>query len=413
MVPSIGVATRREFLATGLGTVGIGCGAPLFLVRSALAGPSERDAGAVLVVLQLGGGNDGLSSVVPLRNDDYRRLRRATRIDEREVLKISDEAGLHPNLTGFRDLLDARALAIVQSVGYPNPNLSHFHSMDIWHAADPKGRRTEAGWLGRAVDFLGGEEPNPVLSVAIGSGAAPLAVEGERHRGLCFQQPNNFRFNAGRGERTREDAYRALQQAGPRIADNDALQFVTRTSVAANASSERIRELAAKRIGKSQYPATPLGRSLETVGALIAGGLETRIYYVIHGGFDTHAGQRGRHDRLMQQMSEAVVAFQRDLLAQGNADRVLTMAFSEFGRRAQENGSGGTDHGTAGPMFLIGPRVKPGLHGAAPSLADLDKGNLKFSVDFRQVYAAILERHLEVRAKTVLGDDYAAFDCLA
>lgn len=413
MVGSIGIATRREFLATGLGVVGIGCGLPQFLVRSALAGPNEPAGGSVLVVLQLGGGNDGLSSVVPLRNDDYRRLRRSTRIDERDALKVSDEAGLHPNLTGFRDLLDARSLAIVRSVGYPNPNLSHFHSMDIWHTADPKGRRAGAGWLGRAVDSLGGEEPNPALSVAIGSGAAPLAVEGERHRGLCFQQPEGFRFNGGRGERIRESAYRALQQNGGELAENDALQYVTRTSVAANASSERVRELASKHLGKSEYPATPLGKSLETVGALIAGGLETRIYYVVHGGFDTHAGQRGRHDRLMQQMSEAVVAFQRDLAAQGNADRVLTMAFSEFGRRAQENGGGGTDHGTAGPMFLIGPCVKPGLHGPAPNLADLDKGNLKFSIDFRQVYAAILERHLAMQARPVLGGDYAAFDCLA
>lgn len=406
------ISTRREFLATGLGIVGIGGGAPLFLVRTALAGPAEPSTGTVLVVLQLSGGNDGLSTVVPLESDEYRRLRRATRIDAKDALKISDLAGLHPNLTGFRDLLDDGQLAIVQSVGYPNPNLSHFHSMDIWHTADMRGRRAATGWLGRAADLLGGAEPDPLLTVAMGGGPAPLAVEGERHRGLCFQQPGNFRFHSIRGDRRREGAFESLQLATSAAANNAQLQFVARTAIAANESSQRVRDLAQQHLGRTRYPATPLGKSLQTTAALIAGGLPTRVYYVSHGGFDTHAGQRGRHDRLMQQLSEAMTAFQQDLAAQGNADRVLTFAFSEFGRRAAENGSGGTDHGAAGPMFLFGPRAKAGLHGPPPNLADLDRGNLKFAIDFRSVYAAVLKRHLGVEARSVLGEEFAPCDCV-
>jgi uncharacterized protein (DUF1501 family) len=249
------------------------------------------------------------------------------------------------------------------------------------------------------------------LTVALGNGPTPLAVEGQRHRGLCFQQPGNFRFQGSRGDRRREAAYEVLQGTTA-AARNAELDFVTRTAAAANASSQRVRKLAEKRLGNARYPATPLGRSLETVAALIAGGLPTRVYYVIHGGFDTHANQRGRHDRLMQQLNDGIVAFQQDLTAQKNADRVLTMAFSEFGRRAEENGSGGTDHGTAGPMFLFGPRVKAGLHGPPANLTDLDRGNLKFAIDFRGVYASVLARHLGMEPKSVLGEEFTPVDCI-
>lgn len=412
MALKMSIDTRRGFLTKGLGLVGVGGGLPLFLVRTAMGGARPTRDETILVVLQLSGGNDGLSSVVPIDDDDYGRVRTTTRIAAGDVLRIDGRFGLHRNLAGLRDLFEQGAMAVVQSVGYPNPNLSHFQSMDIWHAADALGRRRGSGWLGRAADRVLKGRYDPSFTVAVGSGAAPPAIAGDSHRGLCFQQPDNYRFVGGRRDRMNQDVYRQMQQS-PAADGNLELQFVSRVVSNANASSEQVRTLASKYASAVSYPTTPLGKSLQTVAALIAGGLSTRVYYVSHGGYDTHAGQRGRHDNLMSQLNDAISAFQKDLAAQQDADRVLTVAFSEFGRRVQENASGGTDHGMAGPMFLFGPRAKPGLHGTPLDLKELDRGNLRFGVDFRSVYAAVLEKHLGVNAAPVLGREFPPLDCIA
>jgi uncharacterized protein (DUF1501 family) len=406
------VTTRRDFLTTGLGLVGVGAAVPQFLVRTAMAGPTAKAGESVLVVLQLSGGHDGLSAVVPYRNDDYARHRTATRIAADEVLKIDDEIGLHPALTGFRELLDRRTFAVVQGVGYPNPNRSHFTSMDIWHTADNSGKPGQAGWLGRYADRL---PRDATRIVAVGSDRAPLAIQGREYVGLSVQRPESFRYQPGRFNPKLDEAHRQLGEQSAQAGGNPNLQFLARTAVDANAASDAIQRLARQRTGGPTYPPGQLASSLETVAALIAGGLSTRVYYVFQGGYDTHAGQRQRHDRLMADLGGAVAAFQKDLAEQGNADRVLTMAFSEFGRRVRENGTQGTDHGTAGPMFLAGPGVKPGLYGKHPSLADadLDRGDLKFAIDFRSVYAAVLERWLRVPSRPVLGGVFPPVDCLA
>ncbi len=416
------IATRREFLVQGLGLIGVGAALPNFLIDTALAGPQAQGGENILLVLQLSGGNDGLSTVVPYRDDDYARSRSATRLAGGEVLRIDDEIGLHPNLKGFQELLNQRALAVVQGVGYPNPNRSHFTSMDIWHLADNSPRPVTHGWLGRYCDRVFQAPRQPTLAMAVGSAEAPLALQGREYTGLSLQRPEMFRSAADRsGNRRLGQAYRNLTQNAAAQAGTSAnFQFLARTAVAANASSDQILKLAqARRSGvtypQGQGPQSQLAAALQTVASLIAGGLSTRIYYVFQGGYDTHAGQKFRYDQLMTELGNAMAAFQKDLVQQGNAGRVVTMAFSEFGRRVRENFSGGTDHGAAAPMFLFGPRVKPGLHGAHPSLApaDLDQGDLKHAIDFRSVYATVLERWLGTPSQPVLGARYPLVDCLA
>jgi uncharacterized protein (DUF1501 family) len=408
----IQIATRREFLVQGLGVVGVGASLPNFLIRTALAGPAAKAGERILVVLQLSGGNDGLSTVVPLQNDDYARNRTTTRIAAGDAVKLDDDFGLHPNLKPFRELLDQHAFAAVHGVGYPNPNRSHFKSMDIWHLADNSGKPVSEGWIGRYCDHAFRGKQDPTLVVAVGGEKAPLAVQGKEHTGINLARPELYRFLGEQDGRVGQ-AYRKLSRPpGADAMENSGLDFVSRTAVDANASSDTIRKLVGARRSPVAYPVSRLAGSLQTVAALIAGGLSARVYYVFQSGFDTHAGQKQRHDRLMTEFSEAVAAFQKDLAHQNNADRVLTMSFSEFGRRVRENGSQGTDHGTAGPMFLFGPKVKPGLHGQHPSLAaaDLDQGDLKHRVDFRAVYATVLEKWLGTPAEPVLGHRYSLLD---
>jgi len=406
---SIPIFTRRDFLSQGLGIIGVGAGIPLFLARSSLAAAKGADD-RVLVVLQLSGGHDGLSAVVPICNEHYQKARRATRIGENEVLKIDDDFGLHPNLKKCRELLDKGQFAALHGVGYPNPNRSHFKSMDIWHLADNTARKYTQGWVGRYADEACRGDGDPMVTLAVGGDKTPLAIQGTEHPGLSIRQPESFRFVAA-GQLGME--YRKLNREAMQ-SPNVALDFVSRTALAADECSETIQRLAARRQPNVSYPTTPLGASLRTVANLLAGGLKTRVYYVFHGGFDTHAGQRQRHDRLMLDLDQAIAAFQDDLTELKLSDRVVTMAFSEFGRRVQENFSQGTDHGVAGPMFLFGSRIKPGLHGRFPSLApeDLLAGDLKHTLDFRSIYATVLEKWLATPSTPILGQQFDLVDCL-
>lgn len=412
---NVRIATRREFLTQGLGLIGVGATLPNFLIQTAMAGPQARAGEKILVVIQLSGGHDGLSAVVPYRNDDYLRNRTATRIAENNILKISDEIGLHPNLTAFKTMLDQRSFAVVQGVGYPNPNRSHFRAMDIWHNAEPTFRPVTGGWIGRYCDHAFRGNLDPVLALAIGGEKVPRALQGKEHAGLSLAQLEAYRFLAERANPRLGQVYRRLNQGNSQENTNANLSFVERTTINANASSESIQRLVGQRTSSATYPTSALGNSLKTVASLVAGGLSTRVFYVFQGGFDTHRGQKQRHDQLMLQLGSAVAAFQNDLAQQGNAQRVLTIAFSEFGRRVRENGSQGTDHGTAGPMFLFGPSLKAGLFNQHPSLkaADLRNGDMQFSVDFRSVYATVLEKWLGTQSEPILGHRYPILDLLA
>lgn len=428
----IPIVTRRELLGRGLGLVGVGSALPNFLVRSALAGPEAESNQRIVVSLLMTGGHDGLSGVPPYAHEDYYRYRKVTRIEEKDVIKLNDEVGLHPNLAGFRDLLDERAFAVVLGTGYPNPDLSHFVSRDIWEAGE-RGARTgrpgSLGWLGRYLDTTLPNEVDPALSIAIGRGRLPLVVSGSKHPGMGFSDAESLRYRGARSDRDRM-AYERLQGSNTALPAESDLQFVTRTAVGTNAASMRILDHLARYKTDVTYPDTEFGQSLRTIAALIGQGMTTRVYYAAQGiarfgGYDTHAEQKPRHGQLVDELCQSVGAFYKDLKRQGNADRVLTFTFSEFGRRVPENHSGGTDHGTAGPMFLFGPGVKPGVHGTQPSLKELENysdiagpdnfhgsGNLKMHVDFRSVYRAILERWLDTPSQSVLGAEYPLLDCI-
>lgn len=421
--------TRRLFLQRGLAMVSTVPTLPLFLQSSALAidNPFDYRAGKagdgdgdrILVIVQLGGGNDGLNTLVPYGDRAYYEARPQLAIAEADLHKFdrrdADGIGLHPALTGLRELYDQGLLGMCQGVGYPNPNRSHFKSMDIWHTANPQTDGQGAGWVGRYFDNACKGEPEPNLCVSIGQDA-PLAVQGSRKVSpIAFEDERLFRWA---GEDLHEDmgaAYQTINRKSPTDAFDSAsaASFVMRTALDAQIASDRIRAAARSEPAVS-YPSTRLGRSLKLIGQMIGSGLGTRVYYADMGGFDTHAGQAGRHAALLRQFADAMRAFARDLKAQGNADRVLTMTFSEFGRRVKQNASGGTDHGTAAPMFLMGPMVRPGVHGRQPSLRELDgNGDLVYNVDFREVYTTVLENWLGVEGRAVLGRRFKAAPLLA
>ncbi len=369
----------------------------------------QSDDDQVLVILQLAGGNDGLNTVVPFTNDAYGKARRRLRIDPKDILRIDDHIGLHPGLGGLKSLWDDGDLAIVQGVGYPNPNRSHFKSFDVWHAASARGRSVGTGWVGRLCDHAFADVPDPNLVVHIGN-RTPFSLYSTAHPPVAFSTPQAYRWIGSDREASALEAAAPdrmppeVKGMSPPASGRDrALADLRRALRDAQASSETVRKAAARFRPKAPYPNSKLAASLATVSALITGGLSTRVYSVEAGGFDTHANQKQRHDNLMKQLGEGLSAFMKDLAAHGTAKRVTVFVFSEFGRRVAENASGGTDHGTAGPSFVVGPNVKGGLYGKYPSLTDLDKGDLKYEVDFRSIYATLIDRCIGADHAPVLG----------
>jgi uncharacterized protein (DUF1501 family) len=417
--------TRRVLLTRGVGLMSVGAIAPGYLLRSAASAAADDGAPAqkadhrVAVVLQMSGGHDSLSELVPYSDKAYHEARQATRIGEDEVIKLDERLGLHPNLKGFKDLLDDGAFAAIAGVGYPKPNYSHFTSTDIWHTADPRGRELPAGWVGRACDHAFKECDDPKLAIAVGAGSAPLAIKGRTHAGLAFSRPESWRYTGDRGDKQRASLYRMLNSPDKRPPGqpaSDSQDYVSRTADVANQASEVIRRLAAAHQPKVEYPNTGLGRNLRIIAGQIIGGLSTRVYFTFQGGYDTHRGQRPGHDKRMTELNDAVHAFIHDLKQQGHADRVLLFTTSEFGRRVKENGSEGTDHGAAASLYLFGPGVKPGVHGEFPSLTDLQGGgggSLKHTADFRSVYATVLEKWLGIPSEPVLGEAFGMLDFIA
>lgn len=406
--------TRRRFLQSTLGTsalLSVGMQVPAFLARTA------RAAGAVtgervLVVVQLSGGNDGLNTVVPYADELYAKYRSVLRIGADQIHKIQKGLGLHPSMGGLARLLEENRLAIVQGVGYPNPDRSHFRSMDIWHTARPEVVDTRDGWLGRALDAVPAEKRRDVAGIHLGPSPLPLALVSQRTNVPSLESLERFRLQTGGGALT-TSALTELAQA-PRTEESELLDFIRRSTLNAYASSQQVQEAIGSGSSGAEYPAYTLAQRLKTIGQLIDAGLSTRIYYVALDGFDTHANQLEAHAALLQEFSASVEAFVHDLAARGHAERVLVLAFSEFGRRVAENASAGTDHGTAAPVFLAGGAVQAGLIGEHPSLADLDQeGDIKFHTDFRQVYAEILDRWLGCDSQAVLGRPFTHVGALA
>lgn len=425
--------TRRLFLGRSLTFASAAAVVPSFIQSSALGMPMPGlglssipgvNEDNILVVVQLGGGNDGLNTVVPVGFDDYYRVRPTIALRENQTLALGSGQGvaLHPSMEGIKGLYDDGLCGIIQGVGYPNPNRSHFKSMDIWHTADTSG--TGTGWIGRYLDSeccgygkgesgtpdgsLPKEEQGQPMQPAIAIGrTAPLAMEGGRIKPIAFETPDLFRWT---GEEIHDSLIEPYQNVTTRGAPSDhhddhpTASFLLKTALDAQVSSDLIRKAVSQR-PFVQFPGTPLGRQLQMVSSMIRSGLKTRVYYVSMGGFDTHAGQgsaNGQHANLLRQFSDAMRAFYTDLRRHESDGRVLSMCFSEFGRRVGQNASGGTDHGTAAPLFLFGPMVRQGVIGDHPSLRDLDSGDLKYRIDFRSVYAGILKSWLSADADEIL-----------
>jgi uncharacterized protein (DUF1501 family) len=406
--------TRREFLRLGLGTSTLlACGStvPTFLAHAAHAladGPAKDTGGRVLVVLQLDGGNDGLNTVAPYADDDYIKHRPKLHLGAKAVARIDDRVGFHPALGGFAKLLEARQLAVVQGVGYPNPNRSHFESMAIWHTARPDPQRDTPGWLAGALD---GKPPAPsgdVPALHVGRELLPQALAGSQRHVPSLTRLEQFRRRVGVPESAGAKEQRAALDelaSQERGRPGSLLQFVERSAVLTYTSSARLERVAAG--SAAGYPESyGLARRLRLIAQLIKAGLTTSIYYTQLGGFDTHANQLNQHDNLLREMGASLQAFLKDLSASGDGRRVVVLVFSEFGRRLTENASAGTDHGTAAPVFLLGGAVKSGLHGPYPGLRDLADGDPKHAIDFRRVYATLLDRWLNCPSDKVLGETF-------
>ena len=415
--------TRRQFMNTGLAVVSTVATVPTFLHNFALAASDENAAALtlsrpgvpedrILVVVQLSGGNDGLNTLVPYGAPEYYKARPAIAIRQNDILRVDQGqgVGLHNQLAGLKDLMDDGNASVIQGVGYPNPNRSHFASMDIWHTCQARGGKG-LGWLGKALDQVAADASSAMIAIGRES---PLAGQGKRTTPVSFENAELFRWTGRDLHHELGQQYDAINRAGvlspagagpnpgAAVGVDDQAAFVMRTALDAQLASDRIR----RAIGKgtlTDFPRGPLANQLRMVAAMIRAGLPTRVYYVGLGGFDTHGGQPFRHANLLRQFGTAMKGFYRELKALGQDGRVLSMAFSEFGRRVAQNASQGTDHGTAGPMFLFGPMVRPGVLGKHPSLTRLDDGDLIYNVDFRSVYAAALEGWLKADSQKVIG----------
>lgn len=402
---------RRAFLKSSLATSTLvamgGSSVPSFLARSAHA--AEGKSGEkVLVVVQLIGGNDGLNTVIPHGHDGYLRGRKSLRINAGQVLPITPEIGLHPRMGEMAKLVEQGKLAVVQGVGYPNPDRSHFRSMEIWETARTEAGALETGWLGRAIEARAARPGEDTQAFHIGSGTLPLALKAKQTEVPSLERLDQFRLATAGGTPPRSTLDGAVRIE--RGQDDPLLGFLRRSTLAAYDSSQRLEQVLKDSASSDRYPAYGLARRLELIARIIKAGFGTRIYYTSLDGFDTHANQFGSHAALLNELSDSVAAFHADLAADGQADRVAVLTFSEFGRRVGENASQGTDHGAAAPILVVGPVARPGLIGEHPSFDDLDDGDLKHHTDFRRVYASLLEDWLGVPAGSVVGEAFRPID---
>jgi uncharacterized protein (DUF1501 family) len=387
--------TRRGFLAAAP-LLALAPAVPGFLARTARAAAPERD-GRALVVVELTGGNDGLNTVVPFADEEYGRHRPLLHVPKDRVLRLDDRVGLHPALRGAARLLDSGRLAIVQGVGYPNPSRSHFQSMAVWQTArreDPE--HQSCGWIARALEQGPRPTANGLAPVFVGSGASPFALVSRRGTPATVDRLDDALLTDP-----------ALPRPGAEAGRGDDLAaFVCRAALDAYTTADRLADLARAADGAAGYPATGLAARLRTVARLLQAGAGARVFYTAQPGYDTHFDQAALHPDLLAELAGALLAFLDDLAAARLAERVLILVFSEFGRRVQENGTRGTDHGTAAPVLLAGPAVRAGLVGSMPSLLDLDEGDLRTGVDFRRIYVTALEEWLGLPSRAALDGTF-------
>ncbi len=408
---------RRDFLRAGLvfgaGAAGLAAGyaaVPDAFARAVYAAKQEGVANDnILVMIQLAGGNDGLRTLVPLADPKLHDLRpQLAGSMVAKALPLNSQFGLNQNLTGIKGLWDKGKLAIVQGVGYPNPTFSHFESIRIWETGDPTRRQVD-GWLGRTLAQSYDSNGHPLTGCACGATDVPGALRDLQATMTVIQDQKTFGFTGGSEV---EAAVGALYKGTPGIYGalfDTAIATATETVATLRTSSSNYQPMAdySDKVKLVYSSKNQLAAALQLAAELIVTGTGVKLLHVTLGGFDTHYTELNRHDDLMGYLDSAVSAFYQDLAAHGKADKVLIATWSEFGRRPAENASGGTDHGAAAPLILIGDPVKGGLYGGEPSLTDLDAtGNLKYSVDFRSVYQEILGGHLGADPQAILGASY-------
>ncbi|MFZ4508830.1 MAG: DUF1501 domain-containing protein [Fimbriimonas sp.] len=403
--------SRRDVIRGG-SIIAIGMVAPRWLSSVAHADLLTQAKGGktgdtVLVVIQLSGGNDGLNMVVPYTTKRYYELRPTIGLTEDKVLKINNDIGFHPSMTGLAELYQQKKVAVIQNVGYPNPNRSHFKSMDIWQSASPESK-LKYGWIGRHFDAVAAQGAmNPVIALGL-STEKPLALSGKTASVPCFASLSDIQNMIG--DPDTEKLLRQIQGAdAPTGSAERAVQNASRTALdAMGILSKQLKNYDPKQ----KYGEDDFGRGFKQIAQLIATSPATRVVYFSAGGFDTHAKQADAHGKLMGGLSSALNAFQKEMEAVGKADKVVVLVFSEFGRRVAENASQGTDHGAAAPMLLVGSKVKGGVYGPLPDLMNLDDGDLKHAIDFREVYAATLDNWIGGDSGVVLGQQFKPLEVI-
>ena len=370
--------SRRQLLIDGLKVSAL---VPVCCSR--FGGTSRTSGERVLVVVQLTGGNDGLNTVVPFSQDAYFRLRPTLALKRSSLHALDGDHGLHPSLKELGPLFDEGRMTIVQGVGYPHANRSHFRSLEIWHSADPDGPPKSVGWLGRMADQIVAAAPGSMPGMHVGDEDLPLALMGRRVLAPSVNDESSLQLTDLPGlERERLNLL---------VDEPDAHGELAFLRSAARNAYETVRRLETSlgRAARTNYPDHPLARKLRLIAQLVSGGFDTRLFLVTLGGFDTHARQAAQHAALLEQLGSSLSTFQRDLHGSGEGGRVLTLVFSEFGRRAEENASRGTDHGAAAPVLLLGGPGPGGLRGSPPDLDQLIEGDIGHTTDFRSLYTTI------------------------
>ncbi|HVS92261.1 MAG TPA: DUF1501 domain-containing protein [Mucilaginibacter sp.] len=395
---------RRDFLKN----TALASGAlmlPAFLKPFEAMANAELSGYKNLVIIQLSGGNDGLNTIVPYGNDIYYQKRSVISVKPTDVVKLDDMLGLNPNLSALKEIYDQGWMGIINSVGYPNPDRSHFRSMDIWQTASDSNQFLTTGWVGRYLDSNCQVAKNSYTAIEVDD-TLSLAMKGATMKGIAVRDPNKLY------QSTREPFFKdILHDHDNDHLNEDNLGYLYKTMAETYSSAEYIENTSKTYNVSAEYPSTPLGNQLKMVSKFINSGLQTRVYYVSLSGFDTHVGQVNQQSRQLKIYGDAVAAFIKDLKQTGKLDNTLVMTFSEFGRRVEQNASNGTDHGTASNVLLFGGKLKKaGIFNDAPNLEDLDNGDLKYQIDFRDVYATLLDKWLEVNNSQVLNRNFSGLN---
>ncbi|HEX6510073.1 MAG TPA: DUF1501 domain-containing protein [Chloroflexota bacterium] len=396
---------RRDFLKTAVGAMAAAPLLPHLLLNSKMAERASASTDPILVVIQLEGGNDGLNTIVPFGSSAYYQDRPNIAVPQKSVLPIDSMVGFNPNLKGLKPLFDQGKVAIVQGVGYDNPSRSHFQGTAIWETADPNGTST-TGWLGRYLDATLTDKPNPLAAIALGP-LMPQTLITQKAPVTAIESVDSFRFQVARAVASPIlDAYGHMYGSAPEKLPAS-IGLVRSAGADAQQGVQDLQSLATNYRSTVQYPVNALARELQLVAQMISANLGTRVFHVSLNGFDDHVAEVFTHANLLKYLGDSLAAFYADLQAMGKSDQVVSLTFSEFGRRVRENAGRGTDHGTAAPMFIVGGKVKGGLYGDDPILSNLDdNGDLKYGVDFRSVYGTIIDGWLGGSSKAILGGSY-------